>query len=213
MKPIKEATLTEVCEGLRAQVKGLVPAKPGTSFGGNVVRLPRATKEDMIRQEAGNWQRRMTQRRVSVNALADGTTWPERMAAAELSVEPSFVDTFKCGVEAEGRVWRALDSLDVPTGLNPDADFDSWEDAVCADGEEAGIPLVEQISSLVAPENGTWDRMGEEELLSFLGHHLTVTELRALQDRAAGWKVSSRQTLMRARQKAQRALAETPCGD
>lgn len=206
MKPIKEATLAEVCEGLRAQVHGLIPVKPAVPSGESVVRLPRATKEDVVQQESRNWEKKLERWRQKNPLLADGTTWPERLAKAELSVEAPLVDTFKCAVEVEGTVWRANDSLDVPCGVNPDACFDDWEDGVAADMESVGPPLVEQLSSQseTVPQ---FRQMAVEQLLELLSQHLTVTELTALKDRANGWRVNSRQTLLRARRKAMKILA------
>ena len=106
------ADLLDVAMGLRAMLTNQLPAaKPTLEVLGTVTQLPRQTKELAVLQEAGNWQRKLTDRKHRAERAG-------QLAEAELSVWADHSQTWKLQQELEGnpaRAWDDLGSCDEPT--------------------------------------------------------------------------------------------------
>lgn len=176
----RPADLLTVVEGLRAQVRGELPAgKPACP---TVVssHLPRSNKEDALRRETAAWTARLRHTRG-----AQAPAWAAQLAEAELSSWSHWeLEQLARGDEAETH--RNLDRV--------------------VGQDEAGNDLTHHE---VVGDRRWAEELAATELREVLLLHLTAKEVEALEREAAGVPQgtrSNRDTLARAQRKAQAAL-------
>ena len=173
----RPADLLTVVEGLRAQVRGTVPASKPACPAVVSCTLPRSTKADALRRETAAWTARLRKRNAE-----KAPAWAAQLAEAELSSWSHW--------ELERTVRGHQDD----THRNLDR---------VVGQDEAGNDLTHHE---VVGDRRWAEELAAAELREVLLLHLTAKEVEALEQRANGEAVTDRHTLARAQSKAQAAL-------
>lgn len=173
----RPADLLTVVEGLRAQVRGTVPASKPACPTVVSCTLLRSTKADALRREAKVWEAKLRHTR---GQQAAG--WAAQLAEAELSSWSSW----ELEQLARGDAAETHRNLDRVVGQ-----------------DEAGNDLTHHE---VVGDPRWAQELAAAELREVLLLHLTAKEVEALEQRANGEAVTDRHTLARAQCKAQAAL-------
>lgn len=176
----RPADLLTVVEGLRAQVKGTLPASKPACPTVVSCTLPRSTKADALRREAKAWEAKLRHTR---GQQAAG--WAAQLAEAELS-SWSHWELERTALGHRDHTHRNLDRV--------------------VGQDESGNDLTHHE---VLGDRRWAEELAAEELREVLLLHLTAKEVEALEREAAGLPQvtrSNRDTLARAQRKAQAAL-------
>jgi hypothetical protein len=176
----RPATLVDVVGGLRAQVRGELPAPKPACPTVVSCHLPRSTKQDALRRETAVWTEKLRHTRGT-----QAPAWAQQLAEAELSSWSSW-ELERTALGHRDHTHRDLDRV--------------------VGQDEAGNDLTHH-EVVACPR---WKQeLAAAELREVLLLHLTAKEAEALELCAAGVAQADRSgaTLARARRKAQAALA------
>jgi hypothetical protein len=175
----RPADLLTVVEGLRAQVRGTVPASKPACPTVVSCTLPRSTKADALRREAKAWEAKLRHTRGQ-----QAPAWAAQLAEAELS-SWSHWELERTALGHRDHTHRNLDRV--------------------VGQDEAGNDLTHHE---VLGDRRWAEDLAAAELREVLLLHLTTKEVEALEQRANSQPQTDRSgaTLARAQRKAQAAL-------